>query len=364
MKCARPPADNPPCPLTLALEPDMSSLDKALTSLLDLGNPTVRRERAEQLDQTLRTLLALTEGDATAIMLPGRGERLVLHSGSAAPSIVPATAAGSEVVRALALDPHPIVIADLVDDAHFAASDACPGVDAGPALFAALRRRGSECGCLAVYRRRGRARFNAADARAIVLLATTLQHSLEALRLSRGLEKFAFTDDLTEVYNARFVKSALKREVRRAARFGQELSLLLVEGDAVQSVVEAGATASDDRIKELAAQLVPQVRSFDFVARFDAGQFLVVLPQTGRPGAIEVAERIRLAVESHAFVGARTGAVTVSVGVAAFPQDGAEVPMLLATAARSLDGLRREGGNRIDSRLDRAEPTLRVRRAG
>ena len=327
----------------------MSSLDKALNNLLDLGDPTVRRERAEQLDQTLRTLLALTDGDATAIVLPGRGERLVLHSGSAAPSIAPATPEGSEAVRVLGQDPHPISIADLVDDSHFAACDACPGVEAGPAMFAALRRRGSDCGYLAVYRRRGRARFNGTDARAIVLLATTLQHSLEALRLSRGLQKLAFTDDLTEVYNARFVKSALKREIRRAARFGQELSLLLVEADPIQALVESGAATPDDRIKELAAQLVPQVRSFDFVARFDAEQFLVVLPQTGRAGAVEVAERIRLAVETHAFAGARMGAITVSVGVSAFPQDGTETAMLLATAARSLAAARSQGGNRIDS---------------
>src|SRR5262245_16107317 len=279
----------------------MSALDKALNSLLDLGDPAVRRDRAEQLDQALRTLLALTDGDATAIMLPGRTERLVLHSGTAAPSIAPASPEGSEAARTLAQSPHPIEIAELADKPRYAEPDGGPGVEAGPAWFAALRRRGSDPGYLAVYRRRGRQRFSSADVRAIVLLTTVLQHSLEALRLARGLEKLAFTDDLTEVYNARFVKSALKREARRAARFGQELSLLLVEGDRTSEKSQGGP--SDDVIKELAAQLVQQVRSFDFVARFDAGQLIVVLPQTGRAGAIEVAERIRLAVGAHAFRG-------------------------------------------------------------
>ena len=332
----------------------MSSLDKALNSLLDLGNPAVKRERAEQLDQALRTLLALTEGDATAILLPGRSERLVLHSGTAAPSIVPPHPEGSEVTRALAEDPHPLAIHDLAEDSRFAARDACPGVEAGPAMFAALRRRGSDPGHLAVYRRRGRAKFTAADVRAIVLLSTTLQHSLEALRLSRGLEKLAFTDDLTEVYNARFVKSALKRELRRAARFGQELSLLLVEPDRRGPSAVEGEDANDEMIRALASTLVQQVRSFDFVARFDAGRFIVVLPQTGGAGAVEVAERIRSAVEAQPLNGAKAGAVTVSVGAAVFPKDGAEPPILLTIAARSLAGAQNEGGNRIDSRLDRA----------
>lgn len=317
----------------------MSSLDKALNNLLDLGNPSVRRDRAEQLDQVLRTLLALTEGDAAAIVLPGRGERLVLHTGSAVPSLVPAHPGGSEVVRALAADPHPVALADLLDDGRFASCDGCPGVEAGPALFAALRKRDPKPGYLAVYRRRGRAKFNATDMRAIVLLATSLQHSLEVQRLSRGIEKLAVTDDLTEVYNTRFVKSALKREVRRAARFGQELSIVLVDFDQfhIQSD-RSGAETQDAWIKELASQLVQQVRSFDFVARYGAGLFLVVLPQTPGAGAADVAERIRAAVVANAFAGAEPGAVTVSVAVSSFPQDGSEPAALIAKAERALAG--------------------------
>ncbi|MEO5618776.1 MAG: diguanylate cyclase [Candidatus Eisenbacteria bacterium] len=315
----------------------MSSLDKALNNLLDLGNPAVRRDRSEQLDQALRTLLALTDGDAAAIVLPGSGARLVLHTGSAAPSLAPPHPEGSEVVRVLGQDPHPLALTDLADSARFAAQDACPGVEAGPALFAALRKRGPSPGYLAVYRRRGRARFSAIDTRAIVLLATTLQHALEAQRLSRGLEKLAFTDDLAEVYNARFVKSALQRELRRAARFGQELSLVLVAADDFETWTNGPDVTTRDRwIKELAGRLVQQVRSFDFVARFDAGQFLVVLPQTPRSGALEVAERIRSAVETSTFSDAQPGAVTVSVGVSAFPQDGNEPAALIARAERAL----------------------------
>src|SRR5262245_25611478 len=110
----------------------MSALDKTLNSLLDLGNPAVRRDRAEQLDQALRTLLALTEGDATVIMLPGRSERLVLHSGTAAPSIAPVPPRGSEAARVLARNPHPIAITELADSWRYAAQDGCPGVEAGP----------------------------------------------------------------------------------------------------------------------------------------------------------------------------------------------------------------------------------------
>lgn len=331
----------------------MSSLDKALNNLIDLGNPGVRRERAEQIDQALRTVLALTDGDAAAIGLPGRGERLVLHTGSPAPSLTPAHPEGSEVVRVFAQDPHPIVLTDLTDDGRFASHDSCPGVEAGPALFASLRRRGPDPGYLAVYRRRGRAKFSATDVRAIALLAITLQHSLEALRLSKGLEKLAFTDDLTEVYNERFLKIALKRELKRAGRFGQELSLLLVEPvDFAAWTQRAGAATRETWIKELAAELVKQVRSFDFVARFGAGQFMVVLPQTGRAGADEVAGRIRSAVVGRAFFESQPGALKVGVGVSAFPQEGSEPSVLVAKAQRAL-GIQKPGRSR-NSGFERA----------
>jgi diguanylate cyclase (GGDEF)-like protein len=181
-----------------------------------------------------------------------------------------------------------------------------------------------------------------------VLLATTLQHSLEALRLSRGLEKLAFTDDLTEVYNARFVKSALEREVRRAARFGHELGLLIISADRFQSLEQKGGAAiRETRIKELAKLLVQQVRSFDFVARYGSGSFLTVLPQTGRSGALEVAERIRAAVEAHAFFKAEPGTLTVSIGLSAFPQEGSTPRILLTTVERSLGAAQNGGGNRV-----------------
>src|SRR5262249_41545335 len=126
----------------------------------------------------------------------------------------------------------------------------------------------------------------------------------------------------------------------------------LVEADRTAEQNDDGA--SDEAVKELAAKLVDQVRSFDFVARFDAGQFIVVLPQTGRAGAVEVAERIRPAVESHGFPGPRPGAGPVGIGVSALPQDGAEPDSLVAIAGRSLAGAQAQGGNRIGSRLDRA----------
>lgn len=335
----------------------MSSLDKALKLLLELGDPAARRTRAEQLDHALRTLLAMTDGDAAVVLSPSnkRGERLVMHAGSAGTALLPPPARPSEVARSLTENPEPMLVADLGDESILLATDGCPGVEAGPVMFAPLRQRDPVPGYIAVYRRRGRVRFSSADTRGIVLLAACLASSLEVLRLASGAERVALTDDLTQVYNARFLKTALKRELKRAGRFAQELSVVLAGVDQLESWTEThGELRGSLLLKEVATLLAQQVRSFDLMTRYGADQFMAVLPQTNRRGALEVAERMRAAIQQNTFTGAEPGAITISLGVSAFPQDGAEVPAILASAERALARAQQQGPNRVETQLGRA----------
>jgi diguanylate cyclase (GGDEF)-like protein len=317
----------------------MAAQDKALELLLELGNPSVRRTRAEQLEHALRTALALTDGDAAVVLAPTgrRTERLLLHAGSPATALLPAPPQGSVVVRSLIENPQPLALPDLSEDPRLVAGDGCPGVEAGPVLFAALWQRDPAPGYLGVFRRRGRARFSPAEVRALALLTGSLANSLESLRLSSGAEKVALTDDLTQVYNARFLKTALARELKRAGRFGQEVSLVMVGVDRFGAHCERqGDLRGSALLRETAAVLAQQVRSFDLLTRFGDERFMAVLPQTGRDGARLVAERMRTAVAFHAFTGLAPGDVTVSAAVSAFPQEGTEAPALLAAVERAL----------------------------
>jgi diguanylate cyclase (GGDEF)-like protein len=100
-------------------------------------------------------------------------------------------------------------------------------------------------------------------------------------------------------------------------------------------------------LKELALVLAQQVRSFDVLGRNGDDAFMLILPQTPREGAAEVAERIRAAVEKKAFTGNAAGATTVSLGVASFPRDGADLNDLVSATERALDQARRRGPNRV-----------------
>src|SRR6185295_16347695 len=139
-----------------------------------------------------------------------------LHAKSSKPAKLPEPEGGSEILRGFARATEPIAIPDLSEDSSVSAGDSCPGVEAGPALYTPLRQRDALPAYIAVYRRPGRARFTTTDARIMLLLGAWLTTAPETFRLATGTEKLTVTDDLTEVYNQRFLKSALRREIQRA----------------------------------------------------------------------------------------------------------------------------------------------------
>lgn len=330
----------------------MTQQDKAVETLLDLGNPAERRSRAELLDRALQTAQLLMDADAVVILNPSsrRGHRLALHSGSAVPSVLPPPAGGSEVARRLAQAAEPLVLGELSDDGPVAEADGCPGIEPGPVMFLPLRQRDPAVGYIAVYRRRGRARFTVGDVRVVLMLAAYLSSALESQRMASGVQKQSLTDDLTEVYNARFLKAALRREFLRAGRFGQELSVVLIDVDHLSAHnEESGELRGSILLREIASLLAQQVRAFDTLAKHDDDEFMLLLPETGLEGALEVAERARLAVEKHTFSQATSTAVTVSMGVGSFPREGADEKAVVAKARRALVLAKQRGRNRVET---------------
>ena len=325
----------------------MSSQDKSTKLLLDLGSATEKTTRNELLDRALHTALALLDADAAVILIPAsaRADRLVLHAGSAAAAVLAVSPEGSEVARLFGTHKEPIVLAEISENPVIASADGCPGVDTGPAMFVPVRLKRSTA-YVAVYRKRGRARYTAPETRSMLLLAAWLGASLEVLRSSNGAQKLALSDPDTDVYNQRYLAQALKREFRRAGRFGQELSLVMIGIDHLETLRQAhDGLAGSAVVADVAVALARQVRSFDILTTYRKDRFVLMLPQTGRAGAIEAAERMRGAIESHEFPSVGDGGLTVSIGVASFPNEAATVKDLLAATERALGQASERGGN-------------------
>lgn len=327
------------------------SRERILDSLLEPSSRLLARSRPELLETILRCALTLGEGDG-AVLLSGQGRRLdrtLSRRDLANAESAGVAASGGELVRLLMLHAHPVVVPDASADARIGRDHHCDGVDAGPAVFVPMRVRVNDPGYLAVYRRRGALPFTQEEIRLLVLLSAWAAMALENRRLSGSVEKLAVTDDLTRIYNYRFLKTGLRREIKRAGRFRQDLSVIMIDVDNLKSYNDRhGHLRGSFLLREMAGLLTQQVRSWDLVAKYGGDEFTVILPQTACEGAMIAAERLRAAIANHAFPLATQGQITVSLGVACFPMDGETAATLLQSSDRALYAAKQQGRNRVE----------------
>ncbi len=326
----------------------MPAPEHLIRTLMGLSRRAIGRSRPEILEATLEAAIRLTDAEGVSVVLvSGRQvERAWRSPGATASHEIRARASGDE--RLLLDSDMPSALPDLRESRHRAAF-ACPGLDAGPVMLVPVRVRESEQGHIAVHRSPGGLRFQGRDARGLALLGAWLAAALDGVRLASDLEKLAVTDDLTQVYNYRYLKTALRREIKRAGRFRQPLGLLMIDVDNLKSYNDRnGHIRGSFLLKEIAQLFTRQVRSWDLVAKYGGDEFTVILPQTEREGTMVVGERLRAAVEAHAFPLAHAGQITVSLGVAMFPADGDSAASLIDASDRALYLAKRCGRNRME----------------
>jgi len=186
----------------------------------------------------------------------------------------------------------------------------------------------------------------------IKLLHDQLQEKVRQLEQAKErLRELAVTDGLTGLNNYRYFKEHLIHELRRAERHKSNVSLVMLDIDFFKNYNDThGHLAGDEVLRTIAKLMRDNVRSIDVTARYGGEEFALILPETNKSAAHVVAEKIRKLVETHRFPNEETqpnGKITVSIGVATFPDDAKELEELINRADQRLYQAKALGRNRV-----------------
>ena len=194
--------------------------------------------------------------------------------------------------------------------------------------------------------------------RAIRILHEPAATALDNALLLKRVEALSVTDDLTHLYNSRYLNEVLRRETKRASRSRRPLSLLFVDLDGFKSINDShGHLCGSRALVEAAAVVRGSARETDVVARFGGDEFALVLPDTGGEGAFQVGERIRDRIAEHRFL-ADEGLdirLTASVGVATLPDVAAGSDELIHAADMAMYQVKQSGKNGIRAAIAPAD---------
>jgi diguanylate cyclase (GGDEF)-like protein/PAS domain S-box-containing protein len=174
-------------------------------------------------------------------------------------------------------------------------------------------------------------------------------------------EELANHDDLTNLYNRRAFAAFLNEELARMRRYQRPLSLLMLDIDHFKRINDTcGHQAGDAILKGLSDLLAEQARAVDRVCRYGGEEFAVILPETDAAVAVRIAERLRVEVERKTIDigGSKRIGITVSIGVATYPQQADSLDGVVKAADLALYAAKQAGRNRV-CRHEAEMPRLR-----
>jgi len=232
-----------------------------------------------------------------------------------------------------------------------AAADSSLAEDELAALCVPLIASGRLVGAVQATRKSGGGdAFRQEDARVVELVCASLATALSNAIDYHDATRQTLIDDLTRLYNVRYLYQTLEGEIRRARRYSSAVSVVFMDLDGFKLVNDAyGHRAGSATLTEVAQVITRSVRDSDFVARYGGDEFVLMLPETPAKRALQMAERVRRRIANNRFKGG-VGAdiyLTASFGVASFPEHATQAEKLIELADAAMYEAKQRDKNNV-----------------
>lgn len=245
----------------------------------------------------------------------------------------------------------PTIVNDTSKDPRFARRfDSMTQFRTRSILCAPLISRGHTIGVVQVINRLG-GKFTQADLDLLLTLVEPCAIAIENAILFQRTEQLTITDDLTKLFNSRYLNVYISREIKRCKRHGIPLSLIFLDLDGFKGINDAyGHLSGSQTLTEVGGILSEAVRESDILARYGGDEFVAVLPETPPSGALVIAERIRKAIAGHCFLKAQglEARLSASFGIASYPDHALTPEGLIQKADQAMYRVKERNKNGIE----------------
>ena len=234
----------------------------------------------------------------------------------------------------------PLIIQDVSKDLRFNKhADGFQKLKVKSLICAPLKVKDRPVGILRMINKRRGDSFTDTDLKLLTNMSNCTAMTLEQAFLYRKIEEITVTDDLTGLYNARFLNQSIETEIERSLRYGSLFSLIFLDIDNLKKVNERfGHLTGSKVLIETARLLQDNLRKVDVTIRYGGDEFVIILPQTTKEGGFLVAERLRKIIEKNLFLKKEKNPlkITASFGVASFPDNANNKEALLRLADKAM----------------------------